>query len=58
MAKLGHIIQVVGPVVDVAFSDDSIPGILHALEVNAGNRKVVLEVLQHIGDSRVRRVAM
>ena len=67
MAKVGHIIQVVGPVVDVGFSADSVPGILHALEVNAnsksgsaaGNgRKVVLEVLQHTGDSRVRCVAM
>ena len=62
MAKLGHIIQVVGPVVDVSFSADSVPGILHALEVNTNpggeGRKVVLEVLQHIGDSRVRCVAM
>jgi len=62
MANLGSIIQVVGPVVDVGFSAsggvESVPGILNALEVNAGNRKVVLEVLQHIGDNRVRCVAM
>jgi F-type H+/Na+-transporting ATPase subunit beta len=61
MAKLGSIIQVVGPVVDVSFSASAaepIPGILNALEVNAGARKVVLEVLQHIGDNRVRCVAM
>ena len=58
MGKVGHIIQVVGPVVDVSFSADSIPGILNALEVDAKSRKVVLEVLQHIGDSRVRCVAM
>jgi F-type H+/Na+-transporting ATPase subunit beta len=62
MANVGSIIQVVGPVVDVSFSatggTESIPGILNALEVNAGNRKVVLEVLQHIGDNRVRCVAM
>jgi len=58
MTKLGRIIQVMGPVVDVRFSEDSVPGILNALEVNAGSRKVVLEVLQHTGDSRVRCVAM
>ncbi|MDR0496424.1 MAG: F0F1 ATP synthase subunit beta [Treponema sp.] len=59
MAKLGSIIQVVGPVVDVSFSADSVPGIFNALEVIAGgNRRVVLEVLQHIGDSKVRCVAM
>ena len=63
MAKTGHVIQVVGPVVDVSFSADSIPGILNALEVitdskSADSRRVVLEVLQHIGDGRVRCVAM
>ena len=68
MAKLGRIIQVVGPVVDVSFGADSVPGILNALEVKAGkagdksgsdtDRRIVLEVLQHIGDSRVRCVAM
>jgi F-type H+-transporting ATPase subunit beta len=34
------------------------PGILFALEVNADGRQVALEVLQHIGDNRVRCVAM
>jgi F-type H+-transporting ATPase subunit beta len=58
MAEVGHIIQVVGPVVDVSFETDFIPGILNALEVDAGDRQVVLEVLQHIGDGRVRCVAM
>jgi len=66
MAKQGSIIQVVGPVVDVSFSasaEEPIPGILNALEVNVDRgsndeRKVVLEVLQHIGDNRVRCVAM
>jgi len=62
--RVGRIIQVVGPVVDVSFSADKdgstgcLPGILHALEVKAKERTVVLEVLQHIGDGRVRCVAM
>ena len=64
MAKDGRIIQVVGPVVDVSFDADSVPAILNALEINVpaasetGSRRVVLEVLQHTGDSRVRCVAM
>jgi len=58
MEKLGSIIQVVGPVVDVSFSAGSIPAILNALEVKEDSRKVVLEVLQHIGDNRVRCVSM
>ena len=63
MAKKGRIIQVVGPVVDVSFGSDSVPGILHALEteIDSGsgeNRKLVMEVLQHIGDGCVRCVAM
>jgi F-type H+-transporting ATPase subunit beta len=57
----------VGPVIDVRFKEGEVPAILNALEVNlqaesgiAGQstRKVVMEVLQHIGDNRVRCVAM
>ncbi|MDR2661879.1 MAG: F0F1 ATP synthase subunit beta [Treponema sp.] len=64
MANIGHITQVVGPVVDVRFDEGTIPAILSALAVKAGKdaagneRQVILEVLQHIGDSRVRCVAM
>ncbi|GHV56904.1 ATP synthase subunit beta [Spirochaetia bacterium] len=62
MGNRGHITQIVGPVVDVRFEEGGIPSILNALEVkvpgDAGERKVVIEVLQHIGDNRVRCVAM
>ncbi|MDR1933714.1 MAG: F0F1 ATP synthase subunit beta, partial [Spirochaetales bacterium] len=57
-SNTGHITQIVGPVVDARFEENSIPGILNALEVKNGERTVVLEVLQHIGDNRVRCVAM
>jgi F-type H+-transporting ATPase subunit beta len=57
----GKIIQVIGPVVDVNF-EDYLPGINEALEVNFevdGNKKrLVLEVAAHIGDNRVRTIAM
>jgi len=58
MANTGLIIQIVGPVVDVRFEENQVPAILNALTVRAGDRDVVLEVLQHIGDNRVRCVAM
>ncbi|MDR3338339.1 MAG: F0F1 ATP synthase subunit beta [Treponema sp.] len=63
MASIGIITQVVGPVVDVRFGENQVPSLLNALEVvmsdaDGKERTVVLEVLQHIGDNRVRCVAM
>ncbi|MDR0376173.1 MAG: F0F1 ATP synthase subunit beta [Spirochaetaceae bacterium] len=58
MANIGIITQITGPVVDVRFEEHQVPGILNALEVKNGDRTVILEVLQHIGDNRVRCVAM
>ncbi|MDR0474742.1 MAG: F0F1 ATP synthase subunit beta, partial [Treponema sp.] len=60
MANTGCITQIVGPVVDVRFEEGKVPSILNALKVRAGGsgRVVVLEVLQHIGDNRVRCVSM
>ena len=59
MNSAGHVVQVVGPVVDVAFSANEVPDILDALEVERGELgTLVLEVQQHIGEGRVRAVAM
>ncbi|MHB9291554.1 F-type H+/Na+-transporting ATPase subunit beta [Hollandina sp. SP2] len=58
MANKGYITQIVGPVVDVRFDEAVIPKILHALEINQGTHRMIIEVLQHIGDNRVRCVAM
>ncbi len=59
MNSTGHVVQVVGPVVDVAFSANEVPDILNALEVERGELgTLVLEVQQHIGEGRVRTVAM
>ena len=62
----GKIVQVIGPVVDVEFEPGKLPAIYNALEVpGAGSTdvfaysaKLVLEVAQHLGESRVRAVAM
>jgi F-type H+-transporting ATPase subunit beta len=55
--KTGTISQIIGPVVDVAFTGD-LPPIYTALAVTAEKQRVVLEVQQHIGDKQVRAVAM
>ena len=53
----GKIIQVMGPVVDVEF-DGYLPAINDAIEVPGAKSRLVLEVAAHIGDSRVRTIAM
>ena len=62
MAVTGKIIQVIGSVVDAEFPKGQLPGIYEALEVfipgEKGDRRLVLEVQQHLGDSQVRTVAM
>ncbi|MFT4899115.1 MAG: F-type H+-transporting ATPase subunit beta [Flavobacteriales bacterium] len=60
-AKTGKITQVIGPVIDVAFSKGSgeLPNIFDALEVvNQKGIKIVLETQRHIGEDTVRAVAM
>lgn len=56
--KHGKISQVVGVVVDVEFSEGSLPAIYNALEVSLGERTLVLEVAQHLSESSIRAVAL
>ena len=59
MAKnIGTVIQVVGPVLDIRFADDCLPDLLSAIEIPNGDKKIVAEVAQHIGDNVVRCIAM
>ncbi|RAK65705.1 F0F1 ATP synthase subunit beta [Hymenobacter edaphi] len=61
MANTGKITQVIGPVVDVSFAGEGtkLPNILDALEVIKDNgTRVVLECQQHLGEDRVRTIAM
>ena len=53
----GKVSQVIGAVVDVQF-EGNLPPILNALEVDGMNHRLVLEVAQHLGDSRVRTIAL
>ncbi len=60
MANIGHVKQVIGPVVDVSFPHDAtLPEIFNALEIKRPNGEVlVLEVQQHLGEDSVRTIAM
>lgn len=58
----GSVVQVIGPVVDVEFPEGHLPPIYTAVEIRdrseAGEVEVVTEVMQHLGESRVRCVSM
>ncbi len=63
-AKIGKVVQVIGPVVDVKFQGGELPEIYTAIRVTSEGFDVrtpvdiVLEVEQHIGEDRVRCVSM
>ena len=59
----GKIVQVIGPVIDIDFSEGTLPHILNALIIPRTNmdgveEELVVEVQQHLGENRVRTVAM
>ena len=60
MKTTGTIKRIIGPVVDVDFGSgmENLPEIYTALEVMNGNKKIILEVEQHLGGGVVRSVAM
>jgi F-type H+/Na+-transporting ATPase subunit beta len=62
--KVGKIVQVIGPVIDVEFEAGYLPEIYNAIRVQydgaggSGKIDVIAEVEQHLGENRVRAVAM
>ena len=62
MQNIGKIIRVIGPVVDIEFSPEHLPKIYNAVKIKGTNGSfdvsVTVEVMQHLGDSNVRAVAM
>jgi len=55
----GKIVQVMGPVVDVAFESGDLPEIFTALEIQPKEgERIICEVQQHLGESTVRTVSM
>jgi F-type H+-transporting ATPase subunit beta len=63
-ANIGTIVQIIGPVVDVEFEAGKLPEIYNALRIvakgqgGAADLDVIVEVEQHLGENRVRAVAM
>ena len=60
MPNIGKIAQIIGPVVDVSFVNNSqLPKIYDALYIDKEDgQRIVLEVQQHLGEDRVRTIAM
>ena len=56
--NMGTVVQIVGPVLDIRFGEDCLPELLSAIEIRDGDRTIVAEVAQHIGDNVVRCIAM
>ena len=53
----GKIVQIKGVVIDAVFPNE-LPGIYSALRIKVDDRELIAEVQQHLGDDRVRAVAM
>jgi F-type H+-transporting ATPase subunit beta len=60
--NVGKVIQIIGPVVDVEYQGGYLPAIYNAIritgEVSGKNVDIVCEVQQHLGEGRIRAVAM
>ena len=56
--KFGTVVQIMGPVLDIRFDEDSLPELLQAIAVENGEDTIIAEVAQHIGDNVVRCIAM
>ncbi len=56
----GKIVQVIGPVVDLTFDAENMPGLNNAINIKNAEKNIdlVVEVAQHIGNDTVRAVAL
>lgn len=54
----GIINQIIGPVIDIKFDEGHMPELLNAIMIQDGDKKIMAEVAQHIGDDVVRCVAL
>jgi F-type H+-transporting ATPase subunit beta len=58
VTSTGLITQIIGPVVDVEFSDGKLPRIYNALRIGEGQSAIICEVQQLLGNNKVRAVSM
>jgi len=64
VAAVGHVVQVIGPVLDIQFEEGHLPSIYNAVRITSEGfalpepLDVTAEVQQHLGEGRVRAIAM
>jgi F-type H+-transporting ATPase subunit beta len=64
MGKIGRVVQIIGPVLDVEFDEEHLPAIYNAVHIKDSGEAtgvpldIIAEVEQHLGENRVRCVAM
>lgn len=58
MDNIGYIKQVLGPVIDISFEDGKLPNLYNAVKIDLGEKTIVAEVMQHIGNKTVRCISM
>ena len=57
--KIGKIVQIIGPVVDVEFSGtEKLPEIYNALKIEHAGKEIILETVKHLEPGRIRAISM
>lgn len=56
--NIGKVVQVIGPVVDIRFSEENLPKLLNAISIDKTDEIIIVEVAQHLGNDTVRCVSM
>ena len=55
---IGHVVQVMGPVLDIRFPENRLPALNNAIRLDNRGEPLIAEVAQQIGDNVVRCIAM
>ncbi|MBE4704232.1 F0F1 ATP synthase subunit beta [Spiroplasma platyhelix] len=56
--KVGKIVQISGPVIDIRFNDNHLPNLYNAISITNHDKQLIVEASQHIGDDVVRCISM
>lgn len=56
--KVGKILQIAGPVIDIRFNDKYLPNLYNAIKIVNNDKELIVEASQHIGDDVVRCISM
>lgn len=56
--NIGKVVQIIGPVLDIRFKQNSLPNLLNAIKIDLNGKPLIAEVSQHIGDDIVRCISM